>query len=59
MRLVSANRRRRNVLGFRDGCVVASHQTKDESVRYDGAEVSSTNTVAGYYSIFKRGMKGV
>ena len=41
----------------------ASHETvkhsADEYVRYDGDRVISTNTVEGYYSIFKRGMKGV
>jgi transposase-like protein len=31
----------------------------DEYVRYDGDRVISTNTVEGYYSIFKRGMNGV
>jgi ISXO2-like transposase domain len=42
---------------------VASHDrvdhTNEEYVRYDGDRVISTNTVEGYYSIFKRGMKGV
>ena len=42
---------------------VASHDTvnheKDEYVRREGERVISTNTVEGYYSIFKRGMKGV
>lgn len=42
---------------------IASHDTvkhsKDEYVRYEGDKVISTNTVEGYYSIFKRGMKGV
>jgi len=42
---------------------IASHQTvnhsKDEYVRYEAGEAISTNTVEGYYSIFKRGMKGV
>ncbi|MDI3566573.1 IS1595 family transposase [Bradyrhizobium sp. Arg816] len=33
--------------------------SKDEYVRRDGDKVISTNTVEGYYSIFKRGMKGV
>jgi transposase-like protein len=33
--------------------------SKDEYARYDGDRVISTNTVEGYYSIFKRGMKGV
>jgi transposase-like protein len=41
----------------------ASHDTvnhaKDEYARYEGEIVISTNTVEGYYSIFKRGMKGV
>jgi transposase-like protein len=40
-----------------------SHDTvnhaKDEYARYGGEFVISTNTVEGYYSIFKRGMKGV
>lgn len=31
----------------------------DEYVRYDGSRAVHTNTVEGYYSIFKRGMKGV
>ena len=31
---------------------------KDEYVRYE-ASTSPTNTVEGFYSIFKRGMKGV
>jgi transposase-like protein len=41
----------------------ASHDavdhSKDEYARYEGDKVISTNTVEGYYSIFKRGMKGV
>ena len=41
----------------------ASHETvkhsDDEYVRYEGERVISTNTVEGFYSIFKRGMKGV
>ncbi|MBZ9976133.1 IS1595 family transposase [Mesorhizobium sp. BR-1-1-10] len=41
----------------------ASHDTvvhsKDEYVRYEGAKTIHTNTVEGFYSIFKRGMKGV
>jgi transposase-like protein len=41
----------------------ASHDTvnhsKDEYVRREGDNVITTNTVEGYYSIFKRGMKGV
>jgi transposase-like protein len=36
----------------------AVNHTAKEYVRY-GAEVITTNTVEGYYSIFKRGMKGV
>jgi hypothetical protein len=40
-----------------------SHDTikhsKDEYVRYEGDKIVSTNTVEGFYSIFKRGMKGV
>jgi len=31
----------------------------DEYARYDGEKVITTNTVEGFYSIFKRGMKGV
>jgi hypothetical protein len=31
----------------------------DEYVRYEGESIISTNTVEGYYSIFKRGMTGV
>jgi transposase-like protein len=42
---------------------IGSHEkvthSKKEYVRYEGADVISTNTVEGYYSIFKRGMKGV
>ncbi len=41
----------------------ASHDfvthSKDEYVRYEGEKRIHTNTVEGYYSIFKRGMKGV
>ena len=41
----------------------ASHETvkhsDDEYVRYEGERIISTNTVEGYYSIFKRGMKGI
>jgi transposase-like protein len=41
----------------------ASHDTvshkEEEYVRYEGKKVVTTNTVEGYYSIFKRGMKGV
>ena len=32
---------------------------KGEYVRYDGDRIIHTNTVEGYFSIFKRGMKGV
>jgi transposase-like protein len=42
---------------------VASHDMvehgEEEYVRYEDGRVISTNTVEGYYSIFKRGMKGV
>ena len=42
---------------------IASHETvnhtAEEYVRYEGKRVISTNTVEGYYSIFKRGMKGI
>jgi transposase-like protein len=41
----------------------ADHQTvnhsTDEYVRYENGEAIHTNTVEGYFSIFKRGMKGV
>jgi transposase-like protein len=41
----------------------ASHDTvshkEEEYVRYERKKVVTTNTVEGYYSIFKRGMKGV
>ena len=42
---------------------VASHDrvdhTKDEYVRHeDGKPVITTNTVEGYFSVFKRGMRG-
>jgi ISXO2-like transposase domain len=33
--------------------------TADEYVRREGEKLITTNTVEGYYSIFKRGMKGV
>ena len=36
------------------------NHTQDEYVRYErGLPIITTNTVEGYYSIFKRGMKGV
>jgi transposase-like protein len=42
---------------------IGSHEkvthSKKEYVRYEGEDVITTNTVEGYYSIFKRGMKGV
>jgi transposase-like protein len=45
------------------GAEFASHDTvnhaKDEYARYEGGKLVSTNSVEGYYSIFKRGMKGV
>lgn len=45
------------------GSDFASHETvnhkADEYVRYEGERVIGTNTVEGYFSIFKRGMKGV
>jgi transposase-like protein len=41
----------------------ASHDrvdhTREEYVRVEGEKIITTNTVEGYYSIFKRGMKGV
>jgi transposase-like protein len=43
--------------------IFASHDTvnhaKDEYVRYESGKLISTNTVEGYYSVFKRGMVGV
>lgn len=45
------------------GSDFASHETvqhkADEYVRIEGERVISTNTVEGYFSVFKRGMKGV
>ena len=45
------------------GAEFASHDTvnhaKDEYVRREGDSLISTNTVEGFYSIFKRGMKGI
>ena len=35
------------------------NHSKDEYVRREGDRLISTNSVEGYYSIFKRGMKGV
>jgi len=35
------------------------NHSKDEYVRREGERMISTNTVEGYYSVFKRGMKGV
>jgi hypothetical protein len=37
----------------------AVEHSADEYVRKEGDRVVHTNTVEGYYSIFKRGMKGV
>ena len=37
----------------------AVNHGQKEYVRYSGEAVITTNTVEGYYSIFKRGMKGV
>jgi hypothetical protein len=45
------------------GKAFASHDSvkhsEDEYVRYEKDKIISTNTVEGYYSIFKRGMKGI
>jgi transposase-like protein len=45
------------------GAQFASHDAvnhgNEEYVRYDASKVITTNTVEGFYSIFKRGMKGV
>ncbi|MGB7101121.1 MAG: IS1595 family transposase [Xanthobacteraceae bacterium] len=46
----------------RDGHFVSHDRvdhTNDEYVRREGDKLITTNTVEGYYSIFKRGMKGV
>src|SRR5947209_104293 len=41
----------------------AGHSTVDHSreeyARYEGGELISTNTVEGFYSVFKRGMRGI
>jgi hypothetical protein len=37
---------------------VVTHR-EEEYVRYEGRKVITTNTVEGYYSVFKRGIKGV
>jgi len=37
----------------------AVNHMKEEYARRDGDKLITTNTVEGYYSIFKRGMKGV
>jgi hypothetical protein len=37
----------------------AVNHSREEYVRYSAEDVITTNTVEGYYSIFKRGMKGV
>jgi transposase-like protein len=45
------------------GAMFASHDTvthtADEYVRREGDKLVTTNTVEGFYSIFKRGMKGI
>jgi transposase-like protein len=45
------------------GAGFASHDTvnhgRDEYVRREGDKLVTTNTVEGFYSIFKRGMKGI
>jgi transposase-like protein len=37
----------------------AVNHSEDEYVRWEGTKLVSTNTVEGYYSVFKRGMQGV
>ena len=37
----------------------AVNHGRKEYVRYSGDDVITTGTVEGYYSIFKRGMKGI
>ena len=39
--------------------MIPSTMREDEYVRREGDKVVTTNTVEGFYSIFKRGMKGV
>jgi transposase-like protein len=48
-------------LAFHTGIVEHDtvHHESEEYVRREGEKVITTNTVEGYYSIFKRGMKGV
>ena len=45
------------------GAMFASHDTVNhgeyEYARYEGEKTISTNTVEGFYGVFKRGMKGV
>lgn len=45
------------------GQTFASHDTTkhsaDEYVRYDGSKVIHSNTIENYFSVFKRGMRGV
>jgi len=43
---------------FKGGHDAVNHG-RDEYVRYEADKTITTNTVEGYYSIFKRGMKGV
>jgi transposase-like protein len=43
---------------FKGGHDTVNH-SKDEYVRYEADKTITTNTVEGYYSIFKRGMKGI
>jgi transposase-like protein len=35
------------------------HHRSEEYVRYEGGKMITTNTVEGFFSVFKRGMKGV
>ena len=35
------------------------NHSAEEYVRYENGEAIHTNTIEGYFSIFKRGMKGV
>jgi hypothetical protein len=45
------------------GTEFADHHTvdhrADEYVRYEGGQMITTNTIESYFSVFKRGMRGV
>jgi hypothetical protein len=37
----------------------AVDHSREEYARYEGGELITTNTVEGFYSVFKRGMRGI